>query len=192
MFKNKKGNYQYLKKEPIRVGIITILMFLLAAGVWYIGYAMTKDIKNILTVVSMLGMLPACRSLVNMIMLFKAEKHSCKPEDFLEIEKAIGDHEIIHGYDLYLTSEKKFFPINALFVDDNNLYCFIPDKNVSKEDLKKHIELYMNKNGIKDADIKLIDTLDKYVARVKKCSDDGCKSTDMAYSIYNLMLNLSL
>ena len=100
MFKNKKGNYQYLKKEPIRVGIITILLFLMAAGVWYIGYAMTKDIKNILTVVSMLGMLPACRSLVNMIMLFKAEKHSCKPEDFLEIEKAIGDHEIIHGYDL--------------------------------------------------------------------------------------------
>lgn len=192
MFKNKKGNYQYLKKEPIRVGIITILLFLLAAGVWYIGYVMTKDIKNILTVVSMLGMLPACRSLVNMIMLFKAEKHSCKPEDFLEIEKAIGDHEIIHGYDLYLTSEKKFFPINALFVDDNNLYLYIPDKNVSKEDLKKHIELYMNKNGIKDADIKLIDTLDKYVARVKKCSDDGCKSTDKAYSIYNLMLNLSL
>ena len=191
MFKSKKGTYQYLKKEPVRVGLITVGLFLLAAGVFYIGYILTKDVKNILTVVGMLGMLPACRSLVNMIMLFKAEKFTCKPEDFLEIEKAIGENDIIHGYDLYLTSEKKNFPINSLFVDDNNLYCYIPEVK-NKDDLKKHLELYMNKNNLKDVDIKLIDSLDKYLARVKKCSEDGCKSTDKAFNIYNLMLNLSL
>ena len=52
MFSNKKGQFKYLKKQPIRVGILTIILLLMCASVFMIGFITRGTSKNIFTVVA--------------------------------------------------------------------------------------------------------------------------------------------
>ena len=52
MFANHKGEFKYLKKQPVRTGLLTLLLLLMCAGVFMIGYINKGDAKNIFTVVA--------------------------------------------------------------------------------------------------------------------------------------------
>lgn len=47
--------------------------FGVSIGLYVMGYVTTGSNKNLLTIVAVLGCLPACKSLVNLILFLKAE-----------------------------------------------------------------------------------------------------------------------
>ena len=63
-----KGCYGYLTRQKKKEIIKTVLFFALSLSVFAIGYATTGTKKNLLTIVAMLGFLPASKSMVSMIM----------------------------------------------------------------------------------------------------------------------------
>ena len=116
MFSNHKGEFKYLKKQPVRTGLLTLILLLMCAGVFMIGYINKGDAKNIFTVVAVLGMLPVAKLIVSFIMYIRAEKYSCKEELKDEIFEIVGDKKICLGFDFYLTSYKVNFPLLSAFV----------------------------------------------------------------------------
>lgn len=62
-----KGSYGYLKAHRAVAAIRTLLFFGVSIGLYAMGYKTTGSNRNLLTIVAVLGCLPACKSLVNFI-----------------------------------------------------------------------------------------------------------------------------
>ena len=69
MFSKYKGEFKYLKKQPVRIGLLTLVLLLMCAGVFMIGYINKGDVKNIFTIIAVLGMLPVAKMIVSFIMV---------------------------------------------------------------------------------------------------------------------------
>ena len=64
-----KGMPGYIKDQKKKRILITILLFGISIAVFLTGYLTTHTRNNLLTIVAILGCLPAARSAVGMIML---------------------------------------------------------------------------------------------------------------------------
>ena len=87
MKKVKKGDYGYIRYEKKKRLLITVALFLIPLAAFLAAFLITGTKKNIITVIAMVGCLPACRALVNMIMMWMQ-----KPMD-KKVYKKIREHE---------------------------------------------------------------------------------------------------
>ena len=69
-----KGTFGYLEKKKRNAILWTILCFGISLAVFLAGYLTTGTRKNLLTVVAVLGCLPACKSIVNLIMSIRMNR----------------------------------------------------------------------------------------------------------------------
>ena len=56
----KKGCYGYIRNHKVVTGIRTLLYLGISIGLYVMGYVTTGSNKNLLTIVAILGCLPAC------------------------------------------------------------------------------------------------------------------------------------
>ena len=70
MKKVNKGDYGYIRYEKKKRLLITVALFLIPLAAFLAAFLITGTKKNIITVIAMVGCLPACRALVNMIMMW--------------------------------------------------------------------------------------------------------------------------
>ena len=68
-----KGSYEYLKARKRRTIFWTLLLFAVSASLFIAGVVTTGTKKNLLTIVAVLGVLPAARSFVTSFMYYKAK-----------------------------------------------------------------------------------------------------------------------
>ena len=67
MIKCEKGTPGYLR-EKLKIEILrTVIYFAIVTAVFLLGYSQTHSKKNLLTVVAVVGCLPACKALVGVI-----------------------------------------------------------------------------------------------------------------------------
>ena len=69
----KKGQAGYIKYRRLLHLFLAIVMFAMAAILYFAGIKATGDNKNLLTVAAILGCLPASQSLVTAILGFRAK-----------------------------------------------------------------------------------------------------------------------
>ena len=115
--KPQKGTYGYLEKQKKRVLFRTILYFAISLAVYLIGYFSTGNNQNYLTIVAVLGCLPASKSAVSTVMYYRY--HGCSENDRKKIEPVSSG--LITLYDMVFTSYEKNFEIHHLTLKDNNL-----------------------------------------------------------------------
>ena len=149
--KVQKGQYSYLSYKKKLSAIITIGMFTLSLAIFIMGYVTTKTNANLLTVVAVLGCLPASKSAVSMIMFLKAK--GCSEEDKNVIEAAIGS---LDGYyDLYFTGYSKNFPTDHLVVTKNAIIAYSTDKKIAEKEFNEHMKDILNKERIHDIQLRI-------------------------------------
>lgn len=163
MKKAVKGNYGYIQAKRTGVTIRTILFFAISIAIFVMGYATTGTRKNLLTVVAVLGCLPACKSLVNMIMFFKAK--GCSQEAMEKISPYEG--HLIGMYDMYFTSYQRNFAISHMVVEDKIILAYTEDKKFDVKECKEHLSIMLKQGGVKDMTITISDNLDKYCEQLK-------------------------
>ena len=101
--KVRKGCYGYLAYQKKTSLIRTILFFALSLAIYIMGILSTGSNRNLLTIVAVLGCLPACKSAVSTIMFFRASGCSETAK-----KKIAAYDDILTGfYDMYFTSYKK-------------------------------------------------------------------------------------
>lgn len=149
--KISKGEPDYLKHQKKVVGIQTIVYFSLSLAIFIIGYWSTKTKANLMSVVAVLGLLPASKSLVSLIMYLRTPKYN---ESVLQsIQTVIGETPVL--YHLYLTSYQKNFPLNCIAIRGNNIMGYTEFDSCDTAACEEHIKLIAAQNSFKNLNIKI-------------------------------------
>ena len=183
-----KGEFGYLKSKRNSVLIMTLLMFAVSLSLLAAGIITTGTNKNLLTIVAVLGCLPACKSVVSLIMYWKAT--GCSEEAKEMIERAKG--ELIGMYDMYFTSYKNNFPVSHMVVEGKNI-CGYTEKKFDTALCEEHLETILKQSGYKGFTIKIFTDLVKYTDRLSQINNiDREKTPKRDEEVRKVLFDISL
>lgn len=160
--KIQKGQYGYIKKEKVRRLLLVIGLFLLPLSAFIGGVIVTGTKANIITVVALVGCLPACRALVNAIMMWIQKP--MEKEIYEKIEAKKGTLEVF--YEMYLTSYEKSFFIDSFAVCGNKIAGYSSRIQGSTQFMEQHVRKILKQNGYK-TDVKIYTDLNVYLERLE-------------------------
>lgn len=182
-----KGEKHYLRIQRNYELTKTIVLFVIAIGLFVAGLIINKGNKaNIFTIAAVLGCLPACKCLVELIMFIRYKTCNDSLADSIE-EHTDG---LIHAYDRVFTSREKTYHVDHLVVNGNALCCYTSAAKFSVQDFQKHLNVYLKAENIKDTTIKVFTDDKKYLERIEQMSSENNLEKDKA--ILNLLLSISL
>ena len=142
----------------------TILFFGISVALYLAGYIATGSNKNYLTIVAILGCLPASKSAVSMIMYLRA--NGCSEKSYKVILDKFGDN--IGAYNLYFTSYDKNYDTGHVFTKGMTVIAFTENDKFSENGFEEHIKTVLNRDGIKGINVKVYKELDKYITRIEQ------------------------
>ena len=189
--KVRKGAAGYIHAQKIRCGIKTGLEFALVLALFVLGIVQTGSRLNLLTVVAILGCLPASKSLVGFIMILP--HGSVSEETVKELNQCAGNLTIV--YDMVFTSEKKIMPVDSIVISDNTICGYTSRRKVNVNEVSAHIKKYLDANKFTKVSVKIFDNYEAYVKRIEDMNliasaDVEIKEKEM--TIRQVILNLSL
>lgn len=182
-----KGTKHYINTQKKYVVARTLLLFALSISLYAIGYVTTHTNKNLLTIVAVLGCLPASKSAVEMIMFLRFKSSQDEITD--TIEKHTGNLPCI--YDLVLTTYEKTFFVDHIALCGNTLCGFSSSDKTDSDLCEKHLTSTLKLDGYKTVSVKIFKDLKKYTERLEQlqrleAEDTGCD--DILASVLSVSL----
>lgn len=153
-----KGQYGYIKRKQRTVTLRTILMFGISLAILLLGIWSTGDKKNLLTVVAVLGCLPASKSAVGMIMFLKAKGCS---EAVKERVSGCGTG-LVQLYDMVFTSYEKNYQVSHMVIKGHVVCGYTEDARCDVKACEKHLGALLAQGGCKGVTVKIFDELEAY------------------------------
>lgn len=187
--KNKytKGDHQYLHYKKRMETIKTIVFFGMSAALYISGYVTTGSNKNYLTIVAVLGCLPASKSAVSMIMNLRVK--GCSERAYKVISQKFG--EKTGAYNLYFTSYDKNYDMSHVFVKGMTIIAFTENEKLSEAGFEEHMKTVLNRDSIKGVNVKVYKDLEKYTARMEQMlnlENEKNKEEDIWKTLYAVSL----
>lgn len=186
-----KGEFNYINNKRKRIIILTLFYFLIAIGIIIIGYVTTGTKKNLLTVVGILGCLPACKSAVNMIMFILAK--GCSFDAYKALNEKVSFKDVI--YDLYFTSYDKNYSLAALVVNNKRILAYTEDEKMDIDKCIDHLQMMLKNAGHTNVTINVQKKLDVFINMLNNINDDievnidnKKKDEDILLSLYEISL----
>lgn len=164
IYDDYKGTRDYLKVQGRYELARTILYFAVSLSLLIAGIVTTGDRMNLLTIVAVLGCLPACKSAIDAFMFLRYK--GCRAEFADEIDAHM---EGLWGlYDRIFTSYDKNYQVAHLTVKGNTLCGFTQDSAFDEQRFREHITDLLKKDGFKEVSVKIFDDIHKYTARLEQ------------------------
>lgn len=163
-----KGKRNYLNSQKKFEIIRTILYFGISLSLFVGGYIQTGQKANLLSIVAVLGCLPAAKSAVGAIMFLRYQ--SCSEETASAIEQHSQGLNCL--YDMVFTSYKKNFVVSHLAVCGNTVCGFAEGGKDSAKNgfdesgFYKHIGDILKLDGHQGVTVKIFTSLPKYTERL--------------------------
>lgn len=165
-----KGTRNYLKTQRIYEIVRTILLFSVSLSLFAAGWISTGNRLNLLTIVAVLGCLPASKSAVSAFMFCRFKS--------LEGEAAdrVQDHSgnLCNLYDMVFTAYDKSYQVNHLVVKGNTVCGYSEKKDFEEAAFEKHIMPLLKADSFKDVSIKIFTDLKKYEDRLDQMQKLEC------------------
>ena len=159
--KAKKGEWGYLKAQRIRRLVITILLFSIPALIFMTSMLYFGTNKNIMTIVAMVGIVPASMSLVNLIMFLM--RKSLPEEEYRAIHEHEGDLTV--AYELYMTSEKQNAMVDCIAICGNEVVGLVTDPKTDRRFARDHLQRMLRADGMK-VSVNMLGDLRKFTERM--------------------------
>ena len=146
--------------------IITAILFAVPLFIFFTSWIYFKTRMTIWTVVTVVGCLPACKSMVNLIMIMK-----CKSMDEGLYQK-IREHQggLDMAYELYMTFYEKSAHIDAVAVCGNTVVAYSSDLKIDVAFMETSSQKLIRKNGYK-ATVKIFTDLRPFLERLDSMND---------------------
>ena len=157
-----KGNFGYLAARRRWAVARTVLYFAISLSLFTAGYVAAGSKENLLTIVAVLGCLPACKSLVNLIVFIRASGCS----EALKDRVCIYDEKLRTFYDMYFTSYQKNFAVSHMVLKGNVLCGVTESAGCDCSRAEKHLDQILLQEGIKNITVKIYSDTDKYIDRL--------------------------
>lgn len=183
-----KGSYGYLQNRKLYTVLRTLLYFAISSGLYCSGYVKTGSSKNLLTIVAVLGCLPACKSLINFIIFFRAKGCSDRLRNVL----CAYDEKLTVFYDLYFTSYQKNFPISHMALKGGILCGITEDSSCDVQEAQKHLEKMLVQEGIKNVTVNIFSQEEGYIDRLSRLVEMDVKEHPQREEIIGLLYSVSI
>ncbi len=185
--KFKQGEYEYYNWKRNREIIKTLIYFGISLALLAAGYITTGTKANLLTIVAVLGMLPASKSMVGMIMYMRY--HGCNEENYTILKDTL--EKFNHAYGLVFTSYKKTYEVAGCIVKNGYVYGYLTNHQDMHEDLESHIEGIAKRNGYKIT-IAMYTKADEFLERLNQIVDKKTENEENDAKIMELLHQISL
>ena len=146
-----KGTRNYLNTQKKYEIVRTILYFAISISLFVAGYIQTGRRANLLSIVAVLGCLPASKSAVGAVMFLRFR--SCGEETSAEIERHAQG--LVCLYDMVFTSYKKNYVVSHMAVCGNTVCGYAEGEGAFGE-----------ADGHKNVTVKIFTNLTKYTERL--------------------------
>ena len=190
MLKTKKGMVGYLRVQTRRIAIKCVIEFGLVIALFVLGIVQTKSRMNMLTVVAILGCLPASKALVELLMILP---HKTVSMDIVDSIEQRGEH-LTKNYDLVFTSEKKIMPVESIVIKGNTVCGYTSNKKHDLQTIEQHLKQYLKANQLQRVSVKIYSDFSNYLTRVEEMNqlkdDEGARMSEA--SISRVITSLSL
>lgn len=169
MKKVAKGQVGYVKYEKVKRFLITFIMFAIPVGIYISAYKITGTNKNILTIVAILGFIPAARFAVSFIMIMLQK--DADPA-IVEITERVAS-ALVHGYELTVTAYEGRMPLDAVVICGNEVVCYSTNgKSDQFAFMEKHITRILNSNSYFNSNVKIFQDPKRYEERIRLLAAD--------------------
>ena len=162
-----KGTHGYLNSQKKYEIIRTVLYFGISAALFIAGYVTTKTKVNLLTIVAVLGCLPASKSAVQMIMYLRYKSLSKDAEDAISVHTS----GLTQLYDMVFTSYEKNFSVGHMVVKGNTLVGYTEDGKFEDKLFRSHIDQILKKERIMNTTVRIFIDRNKYIERLEQLKD---------------------
>lgn len=164
--KIRKGDYGYFRAEKKKQLLITFLLFAVPLGIFFSAWAYHGSRLTIWTVISVVGCLPACKALVNLIMILR-----CRPLDE-SLYRKIREHQgsLVMAYEMYMTFYEKSGYIDAAAVCGNTVVCYSSDPKIDAAFMGEQAQKIVRKNGYK-VTLKVFTDLKPFLERLDSMNE---------------------
>ncbi len=167
-----KGMPGYIRDQKKKRILITILLFGISIAVFLTGYLTTHTRNNLLTIVAILGCLPAARSAVGMIMLLPYR--SFEEEKVREVEAAAAG--ILSAYDMVLTSSEKVMPVDVLLISRHLICGYVSRTKVPPVEVEAYLARILKENHYDKVTVKIFTDYDSFLKRAESFGETKQKS----------------
>ena len=157
-----KGSKGYLDSQKKYEVIRTVLYFGISLSLFVAGYLQTKDKANLLTIVAVLGCLPASKSAVSAVMYLRYKSLNGQTAEKIEAHC----QGLACLYDMVFTSYKKNFVVGHLAVCGNTVCGYSEDSGFQEGEFGRHIDGILKMDGLKGVTVKIFTSLSKYTERL--------------------------
>lgn len=188
----KKGRPGYIRAQKKKLMIQTLIEFGLVLAIFLTGYLTTKTRLNLLTLVAVLGCLPASRMLVSLIAIF--------PYHSIEVTKAREIKEkstlLTTAFDMVVTSREKIMPIDAIAISNDTIFGYAGNKKTDPEIAAKHITNILNENRFTSVKVKIFHDYVAFLSRVEGLNNimaiEQNNDTQHEQALRRVILNISM
>lgn len=157
-----KGEAGYIRSKKRQETGKTCVQAALVLAVFLAGYVTTKTRLNWMTVFAVLGVLPAARSLVGVIMLLP--RHSVCAELVQRVEEHAP--HLIKAYDMVITSYEHVMPVDSIVIFGNIVCGYSSDRKIRPEETAAYLKKMLHSSGYEKASVKLFTDTKAYMARI--------------------------
>lgn len=186
--KYKHGDYEYFNQKRVREIIKTIILFAVPLSLFVAGYLTTNTKANLLTIVAVLGLLPASKSCVDMILYLRF--HGCSKEDH-ELLKDVMDVFDLKAYGLVFTSYQRSYEVAGCIVKNGYVCGYLSNHKDMHEDLEKHITQIAKQDGQK-ATVAMYEKAEDFLERIKVLSEKETENEEKDKNLMTLLYQISL
>ena len=189
--KGQKGYLAWNKKMSI---CKTLVLFAISFAVYAMGIWSTGSNQNLLTIVAVLGCLPACRSAANLIALLRC--HEISESDYRKISAKIRTAESLT--DLEFTSYERTYQVQHMALSGVELIGYMADPFADIKGCEKHLEGMFMRNQLSEVHIRIFKELPKYLNRLDElekasaAGDNTEEETERTARIKALLFAISL
>lgn len=159
-----KGTRNYVNTQKKYEILRTVLYFGISLSLFAAGYIQTGSRGNLLSIVAVLGCLPASKSAVGAVMFCRFR--SCPEQAALEIEQHSQGMNCL--YDMVFTSYKKNYVVSHLAVCGNTVCGYSADCKFEENEFYRHIGDILKMDGHKNVTVKIFTNLSRYTERLEQ------------------------
>lgn len=168
----EKGTFGYTSSHKKEQLLKTFIYFLLPIAIFLLGYITTKSSRNLFTVVAVVGCLPACKELVNVIMFWKRKS---LPADLYEELASHVTKGMDAAYELVFTTYEKNYVVPCVVLAGTEVVGYLPGRDSNARQLEEHLTSTLKKNGI-TAHVHMFQDLKSFLDRVDVLAGKDCET----------------
>lgn len=187
----EKGTRGYLNARKYRYLLWAVLEFGIVIAVFALGYVQTGSRLNLLTIVAVVGCLPASKMLVEFITM--APHKGISREHYEEIEEKAP--LLIKAYDMLITNTEKVMPVPAMVIWGHTVCGYTESSRTDEAECAAGIREMLKENHYDKMTVKIFRDYKAFLLRAEGMNNIAAvekRSGKMEHAIRKLILTVSM